>query len=474
MIRSSTIDAVICGARRLPPRDRRRLRRHARPRGGDQRRARSQERASVPGPRPAAGRGSSSRSSTRPRRAGSSTWPSATRSHRHAALHRRVDAAGRGRRRQHQPDPARQGQPRPSAVYALGAVRLRQRLRPPAPTHDVQLAPAQARRSRTSSTRSGSSIPLRRVDAVHRHRRRRALRGRADPGDASADDGRPRSPARRVPRVLRRRSSAWTRSSWSSASGCRRPRPRRWCPRCSSTATLLAETRRARRHRARTRRCAPGCVARYRPSPSDGRRSRTSSARCWPAPRRWARSTASTRAHGRHVALLAARLFDELRDEHGLGGRDRLLLQVAALLHDVGIYVSLRGAPQALAVPARGVADLRPVRRRDGDRRQHRPLPPARRCRSESHLPYMALDRDDRLRRQQAGGDPARRQRARRRAPAEGARRAPACAGATPGSLELDGSGDLTMERLAATARADMFAEVFGRELVIRAPGVAA
>jgi hypothetical protein len=34
--------------------------------------------------------------------------------------------------------------------------------------------------------------------------------------------------------------------------------------------------------------------------------------------------------------------------------------------------------------------------------------------------------------------------------------------------LELDGEGDLTMEQLAATARADMFVETFGRHLIIR------
>src|SRR4029077_7764990 len=48
------------------------------------------------------------------------------------------------------------------------------------------------------------------------------------------------------------------------------------------------------------------------------------------------------RAHGRHVAMLAMRLFDEWQRDHGLSGRERLLLQVAALLHDIGIYVSLR------------------------------------------------------------------------------------------------------------------------------------
>src|SRR5262249_21738240 len=38
------------------------------------------------------------------------------------------------------------------------------------------------------------------------------------------------------------------------------------------------------------------------------------------------------RAHGLHVAKLATRLFDELREEHGLSDRERLLLQTASLL----------------------------------------------------------------------------------------------------------------------------------------------
>ena len=37
--------------------------------------------------------------------------------------------------------------------------------------------------------------------------------------------------------------------------------------------------------------------------------------------------------------------------------------------------------------------------------------------------------------------------------------------------LEIDGTGDLTMEQLAATARADMFRETFGQELTIRRGG---
>lgn len=46
--------------------------------------------------------------------------------------------------------------------------------------------------------------------------------------------------------------------------------------------------------------------------------------------------------HARHVAKLAVQLYDELQAEHGLDSRHRLLLQVAALLHETGGFVSSR------------------------------------------------------------------------------------------------------------------------------------
>ncbi len=45
-------------------------------------------------------------------------------------------------------------------------------------------------------------------------------------------------------------------------------------------------------------------------------------------------------AHGDHVRTLALKLFDDLTSEHGLGERQRLLLETAALLHDIGVYVN--------------------------------------------------------------------------------------------------------------------------------------
>lgn len=46
--------------------------------------------------------------------------------------------------------------------------------------------------------------------------------------------------------------------------------------------------------------------------------------------------------HARRVASCAVRLFDELQSEHQLGIRYRVLLEAAALLHEIGTFVSTR------------------------------------------------------------------------------------------------------------------------------------
>ena len=47
--------------------------------------------------------------------------------------------------------------------------------------------------------------------------------------------------------------------------------------------------------------------------------------------------------HARCVAALAASLFDQLKPVHGLGKRERLLLEIAALLHEVGNFIGTAG-----------------------------------------------------------------------------------------------------------------------------------
>jgi exopolyphosphatase/guanosine-5'-triphosphate,3'-diphosphate pyrophosphatase len=45
-------------------------------------------------------------------------------------------------------------------------------------------------------------------------------------------------------------------------------------------------------------------------------------------------------AHARQVADVALALFDQTRQVHGLGSRERGLLEYAALLHDIGHHIS--------------------------------------------------------------------------------------------------------------------------------------
>jgi exopolyphosphatase/guanosine-5'-triphosphate,3'-diphosphate pyrophosphatase len=171
-------------------------------------------------------------------------------------------------------------------------------------------------------------------------------------------------------------------------------------------------------------------------------------------------------AHARQVALLATRLFDELRAEHGLGDRDRLLLEVAALLHDIGIYVGLRGHHKHSQYIL-SVADVFGLSREDmavvaNVARYHRRAAPQR-----SHLPYMALDAATRvvvnklaaiLRVANAlDADHLQKVREVRVLQEDEAF-----------VLEVDGAGDLTLERLASLARADQLTDVFGRRVSFR------
>ena len=172
------------------------------------------------------------------------------------------------------------------------------------------------------------------------------------------------------------------------------------------------------------------------------------------------------REHGHHVAMLATRLFDQLREEHGLGERERLLLQVAALLHDVGMYISLRAhhkhsqyilsASQIFGLSNEETAIVSNI-----VRYHRRGLP------QDTHLPFIALDRTDRLIVNKLAAI-LRLVNALDAEHAQKVRDARLVRGATTWTLELDGDGDLTMEQLAATARSDMFAQIYGRAPVVR------
>jgi exopolyphosphatase/guanosine-5'-triphosphate,3'-diphosphate pyrophosphatase len=171
-------------------------------------------------------------------------------------------------------------------------------------------------------------------------------------------------------------------------------------------------------------------------------------------------------AHARCVAALAKSLFDQLRAEHGLGDRERLLLEVAALLHDVGNYVGMR-AHHKHTWYILSVSEIFGLGREDmalvaNVARYHRRALP-----QKSHLPYMALDRESRvivnklsaiLRLANAlDADHLQKVKDVRLLTEDG-----------DWVLEVEGAGDLTMERLASLARADFLTEVFGRRVAFR------
>ena len=390
-----------------------------RPRGGDERGARGAQRRHVPRPHPAAAPASRSRSSTRPKRAGSSTWRCGDALRRHAAFKAArtllVEVGGGSTSL----TLLRRGQPTRSGVYALGAVRLRQQLDLRRHTHELQVALLK-RYIANVIEEIRARDPARPHHARDRDRRRRPVRR-----VAARRDGEPDGDVREIPRdaFLAFCDEVERLDEDGLVDRFRLPavEAETLVPALLVYRALLSETAGAQRWSCPTRRCGPACCS-TSPSRRPPDAPRTSSIRCWPAPTRSATATASIATTATTSRMLATRLFDELRDEHGLGDRERLLLQVAGLLHDVGIYVSLRAhhkhsqyilaASQIFGLSERG----------DRDRLEHRALSPPRPAAGQPPAvhrarPHRSADR------QQAGGDPPRGQRARRRARAEGAGR---------------------------------------------------
>lgn len=170
--------------------------------------------------------------------------------------------------------------------------------------------------------------------------------------------------------------------------------------------------------------------------------------------------------HARHIANLALRLYDELKAEHGLDARDRLLLEIAALLHDIGLFVNIR-AHHKHSQYLISVSEIFGMSRDDllvvsNIARYHRRGLPQR-----SHIPYMALDREAKivvnklasiLRLANALDADHQQKVTNVRVRDEGGVMA----------FEVEGVGDLTMERLALLARSDFFQDAFGRRVIFR------
>jgi exopolyphosphatase/guanosine-5'-triphosphate,3'-diphosphate pyrophosphatase len=169
--------------------------------------------------------------------------------------------------------------------------------------------------------------------------------------------------------------------------------------------------------------------------------------------------------HGTHVGNLCARLFDELADLHQLSHHDALLLQVAAILHEVGTYVSPRAHhkhseyiilnSEVFGLDRLDVTLVALVAR------YHRHSGPVL-----DHPSYAALSTDDRIRVTKLAAllrvaDALERTHAQRVSQIEIRRDAGKL------RLRLPGLADAAVERLAMTSKADLFEQVFGLAVVI-------
>jgi exopolyphosphatase/guanosine-5'-triphosphate,3'-diphosphate pyrophosphatase len=172
------------------------------------------------------------------------------------------------------------------------------------------------------------------------------------------------------------------------------------------------------------------------------------------------------RRHAEHVQVLSRQLFELLRGEHQLGNRHELILDVAALLHDVGAYVSKRSHHkhslyliQNSDIFGLGDADL--TLAAIVSRYHRRALP----C--MEHEEYRALSRQDRL-------DVVKLAAILRVADAldrgHGQRISEPTFHLEKGLLAIatDASGDLSLEQHGLREKAQMFERVYGARVVLR------
>ena len=171
------------------------------------------------------------------------------------------------------------------------------------------------------------------------------------------------------------------------------------------------------------------------------------------------------RAHAQQVRKLAISLFDQLQSLHGLSRHDRLLLKVAAILHEVGTFIS----PRAHHRHGQYIilnSEIFGLSRKDVEiigmlARYHRHGAPT----TDDHS-YAELDQPDRLRVQKLAAllrvaDALER--------AHSHRISHFTTRFNNRRLELVVSGvhDLTIENLALRTKADLFTSIFGYDVQI-------
>ena len=170
-------------------------------------------------------------------------------------------------------------------------------------------------------------------------------------------------------------------------------------------------------------------------------------------------------AHGRHVAELAVSVFDQLESLHGQGSQARHLLKVAAILHDIGLFVAVkkhhkhtRYILRNSEIPGLSTREMAIV---GNVARYHRKSHPASHHRGYASLPpkdRVLVDHLAAILRLTDGLDRQRRQLIRSvTATLEGL------------SLRLTAecAGDVLLERWTVAQKKDLFEDTFGLRVVI-------
>jgi exopolyphosphatase/guanosine-5'-triphosphate,3'-diphosphate pyrophosphatase len=169
--------------------------------------------------------------------------------------------------------------------------------------------------------------------------------------------------------------------------------------------------------------------------------------------------------HGMHVAMHALSLFDQLGRVHGLGEEDRRILHAAAVLHDIGSFVSYtRHHKHTLYLISN--SNLQGFTPREillvaNVARYHRRSEP-----KPTHEPFTALDREER-RRVTILASLLRLADALDREHRQTVRRVKARIRSGRLSLTLRGTGDMLLEGWALKKKSDLFQRLFSLDVEI-------
>jgi exopolyphosphatase / guanosine-5'-triphosphate,3'-diphosphate pyrophosphatase len=170
--------------------------------------------------------------------------------------------------------------------------------------------------------------------------------------------------------------------------------------------------------------------------------------------------------HAERVRELSVRLFEELKTEQRMTDTHRLYLEVAAILHDIGSFISPRSHHKH-SYYLISSSELFGLRKRELElianiARYHRRAMPQR-----SHATYVALDRDERM----IVSKLAAILRVANALDKDHLQKTPELKISREGDqivFAAPNVSDLAMGRQALAGRSDFFTEVFGKKVVLR------